>query len=322
MGFEGIMNDAKQPRDWLVLLLHVPSRPDYLRVKIGRRMQRIGALAIKNGVYVLPDGPEAREDLAWVARELAEAGGDGIIARATWTLGLTDDALIGRFRQARDEAIAPWLEEARGLRDAPGATAAQVERVRRGVEEVAALDWFGSADVLEAQRLCRELTASAPPRDVLDAAAWRGRTWATRASVKVDRMACAWAIQRFIDPAARFHFVSPGESASVDDVTFDLVDATFGHEEDGCSLETLIRRFGLEEPGLRALAELVHDVDCKDGRFGRAEVAGLKLAVDGIAATTNDDLERIAKASVLFDAWLAALSGLDPSSPRPKPDGP
>lgn len=138
-----------------------------------------------------------------------------------------------------------------------------------------------------AQRLCRQLPASAPPRDVLDAAAWRGRTWATRASVKVDRMACAWAIRRFIDPAARFRFMSPGESASVDDVTFDLVDATFGHEEGGCSLETLIRRLGLEEPGLGALAELVHDVDCKDGRYGRAEVAGLKLAVDGIAAATR-----------------------------------
>ncbi|HMV68186.1 MAG TPA: chromate resistance protein [Myxococcota bacterium] len=302
------MSGVDQPRDWLLLLLHVPARPDYLRVKIGRRMQRIGALTIKNGVYVLPDAGEPHEDLAWVAREVTDAGGEGFMARARWVAGLTDDALVERFRRARDEAIAPWLAEARALRDAVEVTAAQVERVRRGVAEVAALDWFGSADVLEAQRLCKELTTPAPTHEVLDTARWRGRTWVTRASVKVDRMACAWAIRRFVDPDARFRFVLPGEAAMADEVTFDLIDATFGHEDGGCSLETLIRRFGLEEPGLRALAELVHDVDCKDGRYGRAEAPGLALAVEGIAATTPADLERIAKASVWFDAWLAALA--------------
>lgn len=212
-------------------------------------------------------------------------------------------------------AAAPWLDEARALSAAvaqgQAVADAQVARVRRGVSEVAALDWFGSAAVLEALRLCQELASPRPPGGTLDREEWRGRTWATRAAVKVDRMACAWAIRRFIDPEARFRFVAAPDAPEADDVRFDMFDAAFGHEDGGCSLETLIRRFGLDAPGLQPLAELVHDADCKDGRFGRAELAGLVLAVDGIAATTTDDLERVVRASVLFDAWLAGLAGQD-----------
>jgi hypothetical protein len=133
-------------------------------------------------------------------------------------------------------------------------------------------------------------------------------TWVTRAGIKVDRMASAWLIRRFVDPDARFRFVAgrahdpaPGEAR------FDMVAAEFGHEGDECTFEVLVRRLGLGDPGLRALGELVHDVDCKDGKFGRPETDGFALTVEAIAAAHRTDEARLARAGAWLDDLLVLL---------------
>src|SRR5256712_11680951 len=65
---------------WLLLIHQIPPKPDYLRVKIGRRLQRVGAVAIKNSVYVLPLNPESYEDFQWIVREIEEGGGDAFVS--------------------------------------------------------------------------------------------------------------------------------------------------------------------------------------------------------------------------------------------------
>ena len=307
------MDDASHRR-WLLLLLHIPTRPDYLRVKTGRRIQRLGALPVKNGVFVLPDMPERREDFAWLAREMVEAGGEGTVVSAELVEGLDYDALVERFRAARDEEVAPLLDEARELRAQMEAGRAEeagaaLERLRRRVDEVALIDWFGSQLTLEAQQLCREIARRLSPQADVDATVeWKGRTWVTRQAIKVDRMACAWLIRRFVDPAAALKFLPPQRYVPLpNEVRFDMFDAEFGHEGDQCSFETMVRRLGFTDPALATLAQIVHDVDCKDSKFGRAEAVGLALAVDGIAATTADDEQRVQLASVLLDAWHVAL---------------
>src|SRR5438445_13281071 len=88
---------------WLLLIHQIPPKPDYLRVKMGRRLQRVGAVAIKNSVYALPAGPEAYEDFQWIVREIDEAGGDAFVSEASLTDGLTDEAVRARFDSARNE---------------------------------------------------------------------------------------------------------------------------------------------------------------------------------------------------------------------------
>src|SRR4051794_34447500 len=88
---------------WLLLIHQIPPKPDYLRVKIGRRLQRIGAVAIKNSVYALPAGPEAYEDFQWIVREIDEAGGDAFVSEASLRDGLTDEAVRGRFEAGPKE---------------------------------------------------------------------------------------------------------------------------------------------------------------------------------------------------------------------------
>ena len=57
---------------WLLLIHQIPPKPDYFRVKIWRRLQRVGAVAIKNSVYVLPKSDQTLEDFQWIVREIVE----------------------------------------------------------------------------------------------------------------------------------------------------------------------------------------------------------------------------------------------------------
>src|SRR5262249_45585302 len=131
---------------------------------------------------------------------------------------------------------------------------------------------------------------------------FRGRTWVTRQGVYVDRIASAWLIRRFIDPEARFKFVSgkgyrPGEG----ELRFDMFEAEFTHEGDKCTFEVLLERAALKDAALRAIAEIVHDIDLKDDKFSRTEVAGIRTLIDGIAGTAKDDSDRIARGAEVFN---------------------
>src|SRR5262249_748881 len=138
-----------------------------------------------------------------------------------------------------------------------------------------------------------------------------GRTWTTRIGPKIDRMASGWLIRRFIDPAARFRFMDPArEARRPDDVTFDMVGGDFTHEGDRCTFETLTAKFGLSaDAALRAIGEIVHDIDLKDDRFGRPDVAGIRLLVEGIVKAHGDDDERMTRGAAVLDDLYASLGG-------------
>ena len=135
----------------------------------------------------------------------------------------------------------------------------------------------------------------------------RGKTWVTRPGVKIDRMASAWFIRRFVDPKAKFRFTDPAAPRKDGELRFDMVGGDFTHEEDRCTFETLIGRVGLPDKGVRAIAEIVHDLDLKDGKYARAEADGVRMMLEGLMARTNDDEERIERALVLFDDLHEAL---------------
>src|SRR5262245_58333427 len=94
------MQNADNGR-WLLLIHQIPPKPNYLRVKIWRRLQRLGAVAIKNSVYALPNSDQAREDFQWVLREVVEGGGDGTLCEARLIDGITDEQVEALFQTAR-----------------------------------------------------------------------------------------------------------------------------------------------------------------------------------------------------------------------------
>jgi len=115
-------------------------------------------------------------------------------------------------------------------------------------------------------------------------------------------MASAWLVRRFIDAGATFKFVEPlGYEPQAEEIRFDMFDGEYTHEGDDCTFETLLDRFGLEDPALVAIGEIVHDIDCKDEKFGRPEVQGISGLMDGVARAHELDDERLRNSAILFD---------------------
>ncbi len=239
---------------WLLLFHQIPPKPDYFRVKVWRRLQRIGAVPVKNSVWVLPYNDQAVEDFRWLLEEIEAGGGEASVFRGDFVGGLSDRDIEALFRKA-------------GKRRA-------IRRTRT------------------ARRTGR----------------MHGRTWVTRRGVFVDRIASAWLIKRFIDPAARFKFVAPeGYSPRKSELRFDMFEAEYTHEGDRCTFETLLRRFRLRDPALRAIGEIVHDIDCKDAKFGRAEATGVERLLAGIARKHATDATRLRRGAAVFDNLYQSL---------------
>ena len=128
------------------------------------------------------------------------------------------------------------------------------------------------------------------------------KVWVTREHVQIDRIASAWLIRRFIDPKARFKFVA-GRSylPRTGEVRFDMFEGEVTHEGDRCTFEVLLGRAGLDEAALVAIGEIIHDIDLKDGKYGREETAGIRTVMAGIAAGNRDDEQRLARGGAVLD---------------------
>lgn len=305
------------------MLIHqMPPKPDYLRVKVRRRLARIGAVPVRPSVYLLPAGDETAEDFAWLRRELVAEGGDAVVVAASFVSGLTDAEARELFKLDRNERYAAVAGEARAelerlTSDAPsarGGVEGVVVRLRRRLDEVVAMDFFDAPGRAAAEHAVQRVAHLAREREseamsmerTAETVVAPGSTWVTRRGVRVDRMASAWLIRRFIDPDARFEFVRPeGYEHEAGHLRFDMYDGEFTHEGERCTYETLLARFGLDDAALRKVGELVHDVDCKDGKFGRPEAAGLAALIQGIEAGHAGDAERIAEGERIFEGLYA-----------------
>jgi hypothetical protein len=130
----------------------------------------------------------------------------------------------------------------------------------------------------------------------------KGRVWVTRQGVQIDRIASAWLIRRFIDQEARFKFVpGKGYSATPGELRFDMFEGEFTHRGDRCTFEVLLAIAGLDDPALVAIGEIIHDIDLKDGKYGREEAAGIRTLIAGIASSHNDDEQRLARGGAVLD---------------------
>ncbi len=317
---------------WLLLFHQLPSNPAYLRVKVWRRMQALGAVAIKNAVYALPASDQTQEDFEWLLKEIIEAGGEAVICEARLIDGLSDSDVRALFNAAREAEHTEIAQQARALAAKLGDGAAEMRadcktqfaRLKKRHGEIVAIDFFG-ANGREAvdgllgalEKALSEKPLEQPanePTSKPDPENLKGRVWVTRQGVHVDRIGCAWLIRRFIDPQAPFKFVLPRNYIPAkDELRFDMFDAEFTHEGDKCSFEVLMAHAGLNDPALQSLAEIVHEIDLKDDTFGREETAGVRTLINGICADTHDDEERIARGSVIFDDLYSSFRKKKPS---------
>jgi hypothetical protein len=231
-----------------------------------RRLQKIGAVPVKNAVYVLPRSDPSVEDFHWVAREIIEAGGDASVCEATFIEGITNNEVIGLFQSAWEADYKALISEIKEVEEeirksaktngwASGSMSG-VSRLRHKLNEIEGIDFFSCPAREQAESLLANIETKirkAPLRKLpKTSGSYSGRTWVTRKGIHVDRIASAWLIRRFIDPDARFKFV-------------------------------------------------IHDIDIKDTKFGGAETAGIALVVNALCTANKEDSSRLERGTAVLD---------------------
>src|SRR5258706_1706883 len=319
--------NSAQKLEWILLIHQLPPKPTNLRVRIWRKLQKLGAVAIKNSVYVLPANEKTHEDFQWLKQEIESADGEATVFQAASVEGATDEEIMSAFRKARDEefaAIAAELDglsavsqQTRGKHLSVGRLAtneSELDKLHSQLESIIANDFFNAdkrTPALAAYERCQEAIRAAHGQPAkasgsrrrsgtLDLAKYQGRRWMTRRNLHVDRVASAWLIKQFIDKRPRFYFVAEGETVE-GAIAFDMYGAEFTHHGEDCSFETLLKRFGLSgTKSLRAIAEIVHDIDLKDDKVYRLEAAGGKTNSRSFGKTLRSERQNLSPFCALF----------------------
>ena len=303
---------------WLVFSYSLPSKArSSPRVAVWRRLRTLGAVSPKGGVYVLPGRPDCMEAFQWLAQEVEDAKGEALLMHVDRFEGMTDQALVAAFREARrkdyealDARIADFQRLRGDRRAAAGDARETLARLRREQSDLARIDFFetpeGAAVAAKLDRLERALAparAADGPVEPAAIAAYRTARWVTRPQPHVDRLACVWLIRRFVNPRAAVRYAAAPEA---DEVAFDMPGAAFGHRGNLCTFETMARAFELDDPGIRAIAEIVHEIDLRDGRYSRPEISGVDAILRGWSGLA--DAEREAHGIALFEGLYTSLA--------------
>ena len=320
---------------WLFLVHQVQTPRSRERVKVWRAVKQVGAVLYRNSVYVLPYSPERQEDFQWLCQQIRDAKGEASIFVSEAGDAREDSALCALFVQRADEDYAALLARVERLQTRlDGATtnqqlgerarAALTRAAQQAAEALAAVQW---TDFFQARSgppvrhamamLTQRLSAVQPqphspaPVRVCRPREFRGRTWATRPQIHIDRLCSAWLIRRFIDPKAHFAFAPEGKLPA-GAIPFDTFGAEFSHHGEDCTFETLLKAFQLKDRALCEMAEIVHDIDMKDGRFGRGEAGGLDLIVRALGGANSDDHDTLKTGGPLLDALYQYLATAKP----------
>lgn len=307
---------------WLLFVHQLPSNPSNLRVRTWRRLQQIGALAVKQALYVLPDTPAAREDFEWLKAEIEAAGGQASVFAADGVDAWSNDALVEEFRRTREASYRALARDtgqvlkrlSRGTKKT--VPPRELQQIKERLAAIEQIDFFGSAGrdrvitivqqlenrVVGARARATESQKGAAPSE------YQGRLWVTRPRPGVDRMASAWLIRKFIDREARFEFVADRDAAPRDAVPFDMFGVDLTHRGELCTFETLCDVFQLRDAALASIAGIVHDLDLKDGRFGAPEAPAIGLLIEGLRLTHDQDDVLLTEGMALFESLYRGVS--------------
>ncbi len=298
---------------WLLLVFSLPTGRASQRVEVWRKLQRLGAVSLGNSGYLLPNEAPNRERFEWLATAIRSYRGDASVVEVQSIDNLSESQLVGRFAEARARDFQALIRELRQLSSAPRAkrSAARLGRLRQRFQEIVAIDFFHSPLRARAEELLESvqstgLSSPALPDPVGNTRKnYQGRVWATRPRPGIDRVTSAWLIRRFIDPQARFAFAARGKLRGRP-VPFDMYRGGFGHRGEQCTFETLQRVFRIRDRRVAVLAQIVHDADLGDHKYGRNEGFGIDEALKGWAKMGMKDNEILTRGMQLVEGLYRA----------------
>jgi hypothetical protein len=318
---------TKTPQqEWLLIFYSVPSHPVSARMKIWRKLAKTGAVQLKGAVYILPASDEHEELCQWIIGEVKSLGGDGAFVRTARVETIPDPDVRALFNAQRDaeyrelDKVLDGLERkvqssrksaVAGTREA---VAGPLAASKKTYEDIQGRDFFSSPLGRETGKRIRSLestlsglqepdTAKAAPLARKDMKAYRRKVWVTRKRPFIDRMAAAWLIRRFVDPEAKFRFIDEKEREhlAAGEIAFDMQGGEFTHYGELCTFEVFVRSFGIKDRAVRKIAEVVHDLDLKDDKYGNAIGSGIEEVLTGIRKTVKDDAEMLEKGIAVFE---------------------
>ncbi len=316
---------------WLFLVHQMQTLNSRERVKVWRLTKKVGAVFYRNSVYVLPYSKEQLEDFQWLCQQIKDSKGEASVF-VSESQGENEDRIIrSLFERSREEDYAAILTSAKDLlkriRSAKQKKqisepllkklTRETRHLTKSFTDIERIDFFSVplakelrgtleqiANHITSPRLRRESPA---PLKRYSPKAFQQKVWATRENIHIDRLCSAWLIRRFIDPQATFVF-APESNLPKDAIPFDVFGAEFSHHGEDCTFETLLKSFGLKDKALIAIAEIVHDIDIKDHKFGHLESAGLDAVVRALSNTLKDDHKVLEIGSGILDALYSYFS--------------
>ena len=319
-----------KPNDWLVLVISLPSTSATARMRIWRSLKALGCAALRDGAYLLPAGEVHAAAFATLGQETQQEGGQAWVLAVAAQTTHEIAAFTALFdRSAEHATFCNDLSAARKtlFGQLPVEVNRTLRKFTREFDALSATDFFAGESSLRTQAAWADFLESAQaalspgepqakegtiPR--LDIAAYRGRTWATRSKLWVDRVASAWLIRRFIDPEARFLWLAQTKACPTDALGFDFDGAVFTHVGEKVTFEVLIASFGLEaDRGLQGLARMVHALDVGDvSGAPTPEALGFEAILKGASQRLRDDDALLADIGSVLDSLYTHFSQQEP----------
>lgn len=306
---------------WLLLILSLPTENAAARMRVWRALKACGAAVLRDGVYLLPQSAEHEASLSGIADDLRQNDGTAHLLGtesgdagfpALFDRGAEFATLLGEVAEGRKQLKAERAMEAIKL----------ARKLRKAFDAVAAIDFFPGEAQRQAREALEEFEAQASqllspdepraaerPIAPLNRADYQGRLWATRARPWVDRLASAWLIRRFIDPAARFLWLPSPADCPKQALGFDFDGAAFTHVGARVTFETLLTSFGLETPALLRLGLLVHSLDV--GGVQPPEAVGVERVLAGMRDAIADDDQLLQVSAGVFEGLLTAFQNAE-----------
>jgi hypothetical protein len=308
---------------WLLLITNLPGPNPTLRMRIWRAMKSAGVGLLRDGAYLLPASADSRRVLEDQATEIKAAGGLAHVLSFDADSPEQNAELVALFDRTGEYSDAiKGVEELKATfaqLDEPQARQ-QLAAAIRDAAAIAARDFFPDESRKQMQNALADAEAAlnahfAPdepraarrnsrlrnPKD------YRGRTWATREHLWIDRVASAWLIRRFIDPEATFLWLKRPKDCPKRAVGFDFDGAEFTHADSKVTFEVLVSSFGLEkDAGLARLGALVHHLDV--GGIPTAEGPGFATIMAGARALQREDDALLEVITPVLDSLYAGYT--------------
>jgi hypothetical protein len=299
---------------WLLLVFSLPAQAASRRVEIWRKLQRYGTVALRTSGNILPNTPDNQERMEWLAAAIRSYKGQASVVLVQSFDDLSDQQLKQLFNEARSRDYRKVIHELNKVLASAPATrpAGTVNRIRRRFVEITGIDFFGNSLRSRVEHLLSRLDerdkTSTGRNHKGKAGKYLNRRWITRPRPGIDRVSSAWLIRRFIDPKAHFVFAKES-SADPDAVPFDMFsDEGFGHRGEDCTFETLYKQFAIRDGRVKRIAQIIHDADLGDEKFGRVEGQGLDKVLNGWAKQDLPDDELLQRGIELVEGLYESLA--------------